>query len=92
MKLLKKDYYEKLFGKKEKTVEDYQFIVTHAQEKIMELQNKCSHANHETVMYSWRPGAFQPSRICSDCKTLLPGITEEESAQTWKDWNAKFFR
>ena len=61
-----------------KTVSDYQKIIQEAQEKIRKIQESCVHMNFFTGMYSWRPGAMSPSRICSVCYLPLGGITEEE--------------
>jgi hypothetical protein len=61
-----------------KTVSDYQNDIQKAQEKIRKIQESCTHNNFFTGMYSWRPGAMAPSRICSDCNLPLGNITQEE--------------
>lgn len=61
-----------------KTVNDYQNDIQKAQEEIQKIQKSCTHTNFYTGMYSWRPGAMNPSRICSDCYLPLSGITQEE--------------
>lgn len=87
MKLFKRDYYEKLFAERAKTVQDYQLQITHAQEKIKELQSKCVHDNFKVMFYSWRPGAMQPTRICDSCSAVVPGVTEEESNSLWHTYH-----
>lgn len=83
MKLFKKAYYEKLMATEPKTVRDYQYQISVAQEKIKELQAKCEHINFKVMFNSWRPGAMQPARICDSCAAVVPGITEEESQKLW---------
>lgn len=86
MKLFKKDYYEKLLGISSKTpasIEDYYSQIRDAQAKIEEIRSKCDHSTHKVVMYSWRPGAMQPSRVCETCDKYLEAATEEESKEIW---------
>jgi hypothetical protein len=87
MKLFKKNYYEKLFAKPKKTVQDYQLIAMHAQEKIQELQNMCSHEHVTAMMYSWRPGAMQPSYVCSACSKYIGEASEEVSKKLWDEFH-----
>lgn len=61
-----------------KNVDDYQKEIQEAQEGIRKIQEVCVHMNFFTGMYSWRPGAMQPSRICSGCHLPLGGISQEE--------------
>jgi hypothetical protein len=86
MKLFKKNYYEQLFAKKEKTVEDYQLIIAHAQQKITELQAACKHKEIEPVMFMSRPGAFHASRACKSCHAVVSEATKEESDKLWAQW------
>lgn len=83
MKLFKRDHYEKLFAERAKTVQDYQLQIAHAQDKIRELQAKCPHTNWEVMFYSYRPGAHQPSRICTNCRFRISDATEAESKKLW---------
>lgn len=87
MKLFKRDYYEKMFIKRGKTVQDYQLQILHAQEKIMELQKQCKHERFTPVSMFWRTGSFFPQRVCNSCNAIVEGITEEESEKVWDDWN-----
>lgn len=70
-----------------KTVQDYQRIINKCQNKILELQNSCPHPSYTVQMYSWRPGAMQPTRMCDYCQACLIGITEEEIKKMWDEWN-----
>lgn len=83
MKLFKRDHYEKLFATRAKTVQDYHLQIAHAQEKIKELQAQCQHTSWEVAFYSWRPGAHQPSRICTSCRFRISDATETESKRLW---------
>ena len=86
MKLFKREYYEKLFGLKSDTVQDYQAAIQNAQQKIKELQDKCKHESFTVMFYSWRVGSYHPQRVCDSCNAVVPGITEEEQAKQWKEW------
>lgn len=83
MKLFAKDAYEKKFAERAKTVQDYQLQILHAEQKIKELQNACSHDEHLAVMYSFRVGSYQPSHICKSCAKYLGNATEDESSELW---------
>lgn len=83
MKIWKRDYYDKLFRERGKTVEDYQLQIAHAQDKIRELQSQCAHANTKVGFWSWRPGAMQPARLCEDCRAIVGEATPEESKKLW---------
>jgi len=87
MKQFKKDYYEQLFAKEEKTIQDYEQIITHAQIKIQELQAQCNHAKVQVGMFMSRPGCVMPTKICMSCNMPVPGITQEESDRAWEEWN-----
>ena len=89
MKLWKRDYYEKLFRDKAstQTVQDYQLEIQEAQKKIEELQAKCAHKNHEAVFYSWRPGAMQPSYVCTECSKYLGAASDEDSKKLWDNYH-----
>jgi hypothetical protein len=87
MKQFKKDYYEKLFAKKDKTISDYEQIITHAQGKIQEIQSKCDHSKVQVGMYMFRPGSVIPTKICMSCNAPVEGITQEETDKAWADWN-----
>lgn len=84
MKLFKKDFYEQLFAKKDKTVSEYHLLIQEMQAKIAELQAKCEHTEFDVAMYSWRPGAMQPSKVCRNCCVYLGEASQEESEQAWK--------
>jgi hypothetical protein len=85
MKIWKRKYYENLFAKKpaNETVEQYQQDIRKAQAKIEELQAKCKHESYNVMFYSWRPGAMQPSHICTTCSKYLGSATEAESKDLW---------
>ena len=87
MKIWKKNYYEKLFAKYPRTVQDYQLQILHAQEKILELQNKCTHESSSPVMWMSRPGAFNPAKVCNSCNAYLGEPTREESDLLWKEFH-----
>lgn len=61
-----------------KTLSEYQNDIQEAQEGIRKIQESCKHTDFFTGMYSWRPGAMSPSRICLGCNLPLGGITQEE--------------
>jgi len=86
MKLFKRDYYEKMFIKRGKTVQDYQLQILQAQDKIKELQAQCGHQFVTPMMYMWRPGAFNPTLVCNSCGSCVPGISEEDKNALWKQW------
>ena len=90
MKIWKKDYYEKMFAKRAETVQDYQLQIAHAQEKILELQKKCSHPTYEATLYMWRPGAFQPVHVCSSCNAVIGEATEEEKKSLFKPFETQY--
>lgn len=68
-----------------KTVYDYFADIAQAKAEIAKLQAACLHNEYELCMWSWRPGASYPSRICKECHTPLPGITDEEAVKAKKD-------
>jgi hypothetical protein len=68
-----------------KTVTDLQFEIQTLQNQISDIQSLCSHREYEFVMYSWRPGASYPTRLCLFCRSPIPGITPEEE-QKAADW------
>lgn len=61
--------------------------INQAQIELEEIRKNCSHNFWFVGMWSWRIGAYQPSRICGDCQNSIPGITEEESNKCWDDFN-----
>jgi hypothetical protein len=69
-----------------KTVPELQQEIQTLQNQIGEIQKNCSHPAYEVVMYSWRPGAHYPSRVCDVCQALISGLTEEESKNCWTDF------
>lgn len=91
MKIWKRDYYEKLLaGKKStQTVQHYHLQIQEAQKKIEELQSQCSHNTYQVVFWSWRPGAMQPSHVCTECNKCLGQATDEESKELWDTYNGK---
>jgi hypothetical protein len=69
-----------------KTVADYENDIQFAQMEISRIQQSCKHDNgYFCGMYSWRIGSGYPTRMCNQCLTTLPGITEEESEKARKD-------
>ena len=71
-----------------KTVQDYRDEISEAQKKIEEIQNSCNHPSHKVVMFSWRVGAYHPSRMCKICCLLISGVTQEESDECWANFNS----
>jgi hypothetical protein len=53
-------------------------IIRNAQNELEELRKSCTHQNYNVGYYSWRVGAMEVARICTDCDACLPGITPEE--------------
>lgn len=50
------------------------------------IRMKCQHPGFTVEMWSWRPGAMHPERICTECLGIAPGITPEEAEACWKYW------
>lgn len=69
-----------------KTVAEYQKEMADIQEKVRLIQAACPHIMYEVAMYSWRVGTMNPSRICVDCKAVIPGITDEETKKAWAEF------
>lgn len=69
-----------------KTVQELQQEIDDINNKIKDIQNNCKHPDYEVVMYSWRPGAFYPTRMCTICRSTLPGITYDEEQECRKDF------
>lgn len=63
-----------------KTVSEIQGEIAKLQEEMLAVQAECEHPLYEITMWSWRPGAFHPTRMCSVCRSQIPGINEEEIA------------
>ena len=87
MKLFKKAYYEKVFEKRDTTIQDCYDIIRAAERKIEQLRAACPHTGTRLGMFMSRPGAFHPSILCTSCDAVVPGITDEQSKQVWDDWN-----
>lgn len=63
---------------------DLQLEIQELQAQISLIQQKCAHDQGYTcMMYSYRVGAFNPSRICNSCHLPVPGITQEESDRVY---------
>lgn len=69
-----------------KTVPQLQKEIADIQEIIKTIQSVCPHVSYEIVMYSWRPGAMNPSRICACCRDVISGITDEEARKLWNEF------
>ncbi len=62
-------------------------ILQKTEKELQEIRDKCTHPGYFTGMWSWRIGAYNPARICSECRICIAGITEEESKKVWDDFN-----
>lgn len=71
----------------DKTVAELQSEISELQNTIIKIQSECQHPGHDLVMWSWRPGALNPSRICTACRAQVAGITPEESKQVWDEFH-----
>jgi hypothetical protein len=60
--------------------------IAEIQKHIKIIQSVCPHISYETALYSWRPGAMSPTRVCLCCKAVIPGITDEESKKLWEEY------
>jgi len=70
MKIWKKDYYEKQFMERKQTVQDYELIIAHAQEKIEEIRQNCKHYSRgEKIVRGNHGGAILT--VCNDCGIRL---------------------
>ena len=47
-------------------------------EEIDNLQKECPHHTYFVGLYSWRPGAYDLARICTDCQTILGLPNDDE--------------
>lgn len=74
-----------------KTVSQLQFEINHLQNEILKIQNNCNHPSYECVMYSYRPGAFNPTRLCATCSKSIPGITPEEETEVRNTFYSDFY-
>jgi len=68
-------------------VSELQNLIMASQNELFRLQAECQHPSYHLAMYSWRVGAFMPSRICNECDASVVGITEEESQQVYAQWH-----
>jgi hypothetical protein len=68
------------------TVSEYQAILSECTARMQKIQDECRHPETEPVMYSWRPGAFHPTLLCTTCKASVVGITEDESDKVWDNF------
>jgi hypothetical protein len=62
--------------------------IRNAETELAEIRQKCTHPDFFVGMWSWRVGAYNPSRICNDCHTAIPGITDAEFKAEWDKFNA----
>lgn len=63
-------------------------ILRDAETELTQIRRECGHTKGYSVgMWSWRIGAYNPSRICNECRICIEGITEEESKQVWDNFN-----
>lgn len=58
-------------------------IKDEAQQAIEALQSECLHDQFYVLLYAHRSGAMTPQRICSECSSVVPGVTEAESQACW---------
>lgn len=56
-------------------------IIQSSKDELEDIRKKCDHPEYEVHWYSWRIGAMNPSRICTECEKPIPGITDEESGK-----------
>lgn len=70
-------------------INDLYEIIAKANSELFELRSACSHENYRIGMYSWRVGAYTPSRLCSVCDLPILGITDAEQKSCWDDWNKR---
>jgi hypothetical protein len=89
-KIWKRKYYEKLWKKDSKTVREHYQEINNAQLKIAEIQSNCKHAYWRVGMYSRRPGATSPQRLCCSCEMVIPGITVDECYEAWDKFRKYF--
>ena len=59
-------------------------VIKAAQEALEEYRRACMHSSFTVALYSWRPGALEPQRICDQCGGITPGITEKEAEEVRK--------
>jgi hypothetical protein len=53
-----------------------------SQQELDDIQKECKHdSTYHLAIYSWRVGAYNPSRICDLCSSSIPGIMEKETLQ-----------
>lgn len=45
--------------------------IKNAEDRLKELRSICKHENTFNGTWSWRPGSYQPTTICSDCGALV---------------------
>jgi hypothetical protein len=64
---------------------ELQEVIRKAQIEISSIQTKCPHEKWSVVRFFWRPGAWYPTRFCSECQSQIPGITEEEKQVVYEE-------
>lgn len=50
--------------------------IRQAESKLKELRASCPHTDTHTGNYSYRPGSYDPAKICSDCGEVVEVITQ----------------
>jgi hypothetical protein len=71
-------------------IAELQATIQLATEEIQTIQAGCKHEHYYLGIYSYRIGAYDPARICEECLSFVPGITEDEVKQVAAD-NPNFF-
>lgn len=62
--------------------------ISKLQAEVQKIQATCPHTTTSVKMYSWRPGALNPVRLCNDCMAVTKiTVTESEYTQCWADFN-----
>lgn len=70
----------------QKRMFELQEIIMKAENELAGLRAGCDHSQFTACIYSTRPGAFHPERVCDFCGAVVSGITDEESEKIWKEW------
>jgi hypothetical protein len=69
-------------------VDSLQALIQLCQSRMYKIQSACDHPHFEVTMWSWRVGAYQPSRVCLICHAPIAGITEEEAKKVFDAFNS----
>jgi hypothetical protein len=70
------------------TVTEYQDVIQECERRMQHIRSSCQHPDYELTMWSYRPGAYYPCRMCKLCRYPITGITQEEIDSTWEDFNS----